>query len=126
MRALNKFYNSGRWLRGSQRHVPWNGTRRCGSLARLFPSSRLEPPPNAASNPSASSACLSASVFITCVWSEEPEAIGIDPASEALMVDMDDQIETKTSRRPRPRNEIISLNFHVVSTCSSGKGKGAG
>ena len=53
------------------------------SLARDLSSSRRAPP-NAASKPYASSACLSASVFITSVWTAEPCVNGLMPCREAL------------------------------------------
>ena len=99
IRVLNRFHSSGRWLRGSQTWLaPRNEKMR--SLARLFSSSRRAPP-NAASNCDLSSACFSASVFITWVCSAEPEAIGLMPRASAVLVDVDDQIERRAAARSR-------------------------
>ena len=63
IRVLKNRHGSGRWLRGSQ---TWLALRneKIRSFARGFSSSRRAPP-IAASNPWRSSACFSASVFIT-------------------------------------------------------------
>ena len=67
------------------------------SLARLFSSSRRAPP-NAASNCHSSSAWRSASVFITCVWMRRAGRERRDAARDALLVDMDEQVETELRR----------------------------
>src|SRR5436309_13095120 len=78
-RVLKSLHSSGRWLRGSQ-PCPFERNEKIRSLARLFSSSRRAPP-IAASNSYLSSACLRASVFITRVWSDEPDAVGLTPRS---------------------------------------------
>ncbi len=94
------------------------------SLARLFSSSRRAPP-KAASKPWRSSACFSPSVFITWVCTEEPDVIGLMPRLTPSWLMW--TISFSPSRfAVSSRNLIISRNFHVVSTCISGKGSGAG
>src|SRR4029077_10051951 len=94
------------------------------SLARLFSSSRRAPP-KAASKRCSSSACFSAWVFMTSVYSCEPWVKGLIPRRRPS------GFTCTSSRMPsccttRSRNSYIARNFQVVSTCSSGKGGGAG
>ena len=51
---------------------------------------------------------------------------GLMPSLHALLVDVDDQVEAELAAPSRSRNAIISRNFQVVSTCSSGNGGLAG
>ena len=94
------------------------------SLARLFSSSRRAPP-KAASKRHLSSAWRRPSVFITWVWSAEPEAIGEMPrASPSWLTCTSKSMPSRAA--VWSRNAIISRNFQVVSTCSSGNGGFAG
>src|SRR5690606_22546036 len=94
------------------------------SLARDFSSSRRAPP-MAASNRHLSSACFSAWVFITSVCTVAPWLTGPMPcARPSGLVQV--RSSTPVSWARRSRNAIISRNFQVVSTCSSGTGGGAG
>ena len=123
MRVLKRRQSSGRWLRGSQACAA-ERNEKMRSFARLFSSSRRAPP-NAASKRPSSSACLSDSVFITCVWSCEPEAMGEMPRFTPSWLMW--TIRSRPSLRAvSSRNAIISRNFQVVSTCSSGNGGFAG
>src|SRR5436305_14502005 len=79
MRVLYVRHSSGRWLFGS--HVCCAvRTEKIRSFARDFSSSRRAPP-NAASNPWSSRACLSATVFMTSVWISEPCSNGLIPGA---------------------------------------------
>jgi hypothetical protein len=123
MRVLNSRHSSGRWLRGSQ---PWLAERceKMRSLARLFSSSRRAPP-KAASNFHLSSAWRRASVFMTWVWTEDPEDSSEVPRASPASLTYTSM--SKPSRAAiSSRNAIISRNFQVVSTCSSGNGSFAG
>ena len=68
------------------------------SLARDFSSSRRAPP-MAASKPCWSSACLSACVFITSVWTAEPCVNGSMPARKPSWLVCTMQIEAELARR---------------------------
>ena len=94
------------------------------SLARLFSSSRRAPP-NAASKPCASSACFSPSVFHMSVCSG-PWSNGLMPCRSASGILVHDQLECRARPRPCRAARYMSLNFQVVSTCSSGNGSGPG
>ena len=81
--------------------------------------------PIAASKPHLSSACFSAWVFITSVCTVAPWVIGLIPcASPSGLVQV--RSSTPVSAARRSRKAIISRNFQVVSTCSSGIGGLAG
>ena len=91
------------------------------SFARDFSSSRRAPP-KAASKPYLSSACLSASVFITSVCTCWPWSKGLIPWADAVLVDVHDQLRARAPSPSASRNAYMSRNFHVVSTCISGNG----
>ena len=94
------------------------------SLARLFSSSRRAPP-KAASNLWRSSACFSPSVFQMRVWFG-PWSNGLMPPAIRLRIAVDDELACRLPRPCGRGRRIMSRNFHVVSTCISGKGGGAG
>ena len=94
------------------------------SFARDFSSSRRAPP-NAASNRYLSSACRSACVFMTSVWTCRAVRERVDAALHAL-ADWYARSARDRDASPLSRNAIMSRNFHVVSTCSSGNGGLAG
>src|SRR4030067_782717 len=117
---LYMFQSSGRWFFGSH----WCFLSRneyIRSLALDFSSSRLAPP-NAASYPPASRAWRRDSVFITLVYMLEPWSKGLIFFSTPSLL-----ICTMSSNlcflQKLSRNMIMSLNFHVVSTWSRGKGR---
>ena len=116
-------HSSGRCRRGSHR-CPGIRRLKIRSLARLRSSSRRDPP-IAASYPPSSSAARSATVFISRVYSWAPWLNGVTPSATASVF-----VATRRSRpycsTIWPRNVIMSRNFHVVSTCSTGNGIGPG
>jgi hypothetical protein len=95
------------------------------SLARDFSSSRRAPP-KAASKPYLSSACFSASVFITSVCTVAPWVNGIDALRHAVGLVCTRSSTPVSGGAHGSRNAIISRNFQPVSTCSSGNGGRAG
>ena len=123
MRALYRFHSSGRWFFGSQRCCALRNEN-TRSLARDFSSSRRAPP-MAASNLYLSSACLSDWVFMMSVCTAEPCVNGPTPWATPSWLMCTISLQPVSSAR-RSRNSVISRNFHVVSTCISGIGGGAG
>ena len=122
IRPLYSDHGSGRCARGS--HWP-NSSRklRMRSLARARSSSRRAPP-NAASNPPASSA--SSRVRVCCRLRDAP-----GPGSATRPLSMDSCTEPTISLWPcsssrRSRNSMTSSKLWPVSTCSTGNGSGDG
>ena len=94
------------------------------SFARDFSSSRRAPP-KAASNPYLSSACFSASVFITSVCTTEPLSKGLIPRASPSSFTCTSRLSPCSSAM-RSRKAYMSWNFQVVSTWRNGNGGGAG
>ena len=99
----------------ARRCAPWRGSSPRRAARRRTPRrSRARRAP-----------ASSASVFITWVCSAEPESIGLMPRARPSSLTC--TIRSRPSRRAvSSRKAIISRNFHVVSTCSSGNGGFAG
>ncbi|CAI8871170.1 hypothetical protein EMIT0194MI4_30043 [Pseudomonas sp. IT-194MI4] len=90
------------------------------SLARDFSSSRRAPP-NAASKPYLSRACLRPSVFMMSVCLALPWVSGLIPCATPSGLTCTSRSRPSSSTM-RSRNAYISLNFHWVSTCITGNG----
>ena len=124
MRVLKSRQSSGRWLRGSQ---AWAAERceKMRSLARLFSSSRRAPPKAASKRPRVERLAQAPRSSSLACEPGCPSANGEMPRATPSWL-----IWTRRSRPSRravsSRKAIISRNFQVVSTCSSGNGSGAG
>ena len=98
-----------------------SGTRRCAPWRGDFSSSRRAPP-NAASKPYLSSACFRACVFMTSVCMRRAVRERVDALRDAFLVEWTIRSSPSSLRHRGRGTRIISRNFHVVSTCSSGNG----
>src|SRR3954447_5047674 len=122
-RALYVRHSSGRCFFGS--HRCWaERMEKIRSLARDFSSSRRAPP-NARSKPHFSIACLRPCVFHMSVCTADPCVNGLIPSSRHSGFWCTSS-SIPSSAAVLSRNSYICLNFHVVSTCSSGNGGGEG
>ncbi len=116
LRAAGSSGPSGAAPSGTRRCAPWRATSpRRGGRRRTRRRSRTCRAP--ASAPA---------VFMTSVCTAEPCVNGLMPRSSAFLVDVDEQVEPELGAPCGRGTRIISRNFHVVSTCSSGNGGFAG
>jgi hypothetical protein len=100
----------------ARRCAPWRGSSpRRAARRRRRRRSRACPAP--ASGPGSS---------ITSVCTCEPWSKGLMPCADASGLGVHQQVHAQARAAMRSRNSYISRNFQVVSTCSSGKGGGAG